>query len=99
MVVIVSDLVGEVFHLVGIEMVDDGRDAGAAELGDEVGSLFDRLVTVVVGPQRLCPAAATCANDGRAGFAQSSGDATPGTARSSRNDGDAPAQCVSIRRP
>ena len=30
--VLPPDVVGEVLHLVGIEMVDDGRDAGAAEV-------------------------------------------------------------------
>ena len=36
----------------GIEMVDGGRDAGAAEARDELGGLLDRLGAVVVGPGR-----------------------------------------------
>ena len=42
-------LVGEVLHLVGIEVIDDGRDTGSAQVGDELGRLFDRLGAVVVG--------------------------------------------------
>ena len=47
--VVAGDAPGETLHLRGVEMVDDDRDAGAAELRDERGRLLDRLGPVVLG--------------------------------------------------
>ena len=49
--VVAPDLLGQALHLGGVEMVDRDRDAGAAELRDELGGLLDRLGPVVVGPR------------------------------------------------
>ena len=81
----------------GVEVVDGDGDAGAAELGDELGGLLDRLGAVVVGPRRAGPAAAAGAHDRRAGFAQGGRDAPPGASGRARDDGHATTQRVSIR--
>jgi hypothetical protein len=78
-------------------MIDRGRNADAAKVRDEFGSLFDGLNTVVLGPGRSC--AATCANNRCARFAQGSSDAAPGTSSCPRNHGHATTQCVTIGRP
>ena len=41
---------GQFLDLGGIEMIDCGRNAGAAEIRDELGRVFDGLGAVVVGP-------------------------------------------------
>jgi hypothetical protein len=96
---VVANLLGQSVHLVRFEMVDRDCDTSAAELRDEVGSLFDGLATVVVGPDCSCAATATCANDRRTSFAQGSGDSTPSASGRPCNDGHASAQRVSIWRP
>src|SRR5437870_1026008 len=48
--VVFPNLLGQLFHLVRFEMVDCDCNTGSAEMRDELGSLFDRLSTVVVGP-------------------------------------------------
>ena len=94
------DLLGQGFHLVGIEMVDCGRNPGAAEARDELGSLLDRLGAVVVGARRaFAPTAATRADDCCAGFAQGSSDAASGASGRPRYDGHATTQRVWIGRP
>ena len=93
--VVVPDPLGETPHLVGVEMVDRDRDAGAAEIRDHLGGLFDRLGAVVLGALRA--RRAPRADDGRAGFTQRGGDATARATRRARDDGDASLQCVSIR--
>src|SRR5438445_12957561 len=95
--VVFANLFGQAFHLVGFEMIDCGRNTAAAEMRDKLGSLFDGLGTVVVGPG--CSCTATGANDCGTGFAQGSRDATPGTSGRPRHDGDASTQCFSIWRP
>ena len=85
-----ADPVGEAPHLVGIEVVDRDRDAGAAEAGDELGGLLDRLGPVVVGPQRCVSGAAAGADDRCARFAQGGGDAAAGAAGRSGDHGNAP---------
>jgi hypothetical protein len=84
-------------HLVGLEMIDCGCDTSAAELGHELGGLFNRFAAVVLGP---CLARrATCANDCGTSLAQRGSDATSCSSRRSRNDSHAPAQCISIWGP
>ena len=95
--VVAPDLLGQALHLIGDEMVDGGRDPGAAEVGDELGGLLDRLGPVVVGPTGSRAAAG--ADDRCAGFTQGSCDATPGTAGRSGDDRDPPAKRIAARRP
>ncbi len=52
MAVVTPDPLGEGAYLVGLEMVDSGRDPGATEVRDQLGGLLDRFRTVVVGPRR-----------------------------------------------
>jgi hypothetical protein len=70
--------------------------AAAAESRDEVGSFFDGLGTVVVGPDCSCTATATCAHDRCTSFAQGSSDSTPRTSGRPRNDGHATVHVPSV---
>ena len=97
---VVADLLGQLLHLTGIEMVDGAGDPGAAQVGHELGRLLDRLGPVVVRPGRPGRSgAATGAHHRRARLAQRGRDATPGAAGGAGDDGDATTKCVSIRGP
>ncbi len=87
------------FHLVGLQMVDRDGDTCATEVSHELGRLFDRLGTVVVGLDSSGSTGATCADDRCASFAQRSSDSPPGTSGCACDDGHAAAQCISRRRP
>jgi hypothetical protein len=50
---VVADLLGQAFYLVGVEMVGCDRDTSAAESRDEVGSFFDRLGTISAGSSMI----------------------------------------------
>src|SRR5207249_11145284 len=93
--VLFPDLLGQGLHLGGVKMVDCGRNASPTEACDQFGSLLDRLGTVVVRPNSGSTAAATCAYDCCASFAQRSSHATPSTSGRAGNDRHATAQCIS----
>ena len=78
-------------------MVDRDRDAGAAEVGDQLRGLLDRLRAVVVGAKRSATAAAAGAEDRRACFAQRRGDAATGAAGRASDHGHATSQRVSAQ--
>ena len=60
------DPLGQVLHLIGVEVVDCDRDAVAAEGGDELGGFLDRLGTVVVGAKRsACGCCGPCSRPSR----------------------------------
>ena len=78
MAVLGSNLVGQVTHLLRVEMVDGNCNANAAKLRDEIGRLLDRFSAVVLGAMRACAAAG--ADDRRASFAEGCCDTVPGPA-------------------
>jgi hypothetical protein len=93
------DLLGQRFHLDGIEVVDRDRDAGAAEARDDLGGLLDRLGTAVVGPKGSRATTAPRAHDRCSRFSQGRRNATPGPSGRPRHDGHATTQCAAIWRP
>ena len=84
----VAEAVGETAELLRLEVVDLDRDADAAELGHELCGLLDRLWPVVVGGGVAVDAAATGADDRRAGFRKAEGDAATGSPGRSGDNGD-----------
>jgi hypothetical protein len=95
--VVGPDPLGQRVDLVGFQVIDRDRYAGAPEPGDEVSGLLDGLGPVVVGANWADSAAATGADDRRAGLAQGGGDSTPGAPGGAGDDSDAAAQRVWIR--
>jgi SAM-dependent methyltransferase len=88
--VVCADLLGQFVDLFTVEVVDLGRDAETAQIGDQGGCLFDGFGSVVLRAMRA--AGATGADHGRAGFAERHGDATASAARCAGNDGQPTAE-------
>jgi hypothetical protein len=57
-------------------MIEGNRNSVAAQRGDEIGSLFDRLTALVVGRNGVGFAAPAGADDCRTSLAESRGNAS-----------------------
>ena len=88
------DLLGQRLHLLGIEVVDGGRNAVPAELRDQLRGLFDRLWPVVFGSGRACRAAR--ADDRCARFTECRCDIASSAAGRSGDESNTTAERVSI---
>src|SRR5512134_1820823 len=97
--VLLPDPLRQTHDLAGVEMVDDDRDAVAAQRGDELGSFLDRLGAVVVGPQGTPATAAAATDDRGAGLSQRGRDTTAGPACRPGDHRDAATQGIRIRPP
>jgi len=80
--VIGAKALGQASDMVGVQMIDLDRASRTAQPRDQFGRLFDRLRAVVVRSAGARHAAAPGADDRRARFTQSCGDATPGAPES-----------------
>ncbi|MDF3050938.1 MAG: hypothetical protein K0R87_2576 [Pseudonocardia sp.] len=99
MSVVATDAFGQSADLDGVEVVDLDRDPGAAELGDEIRGLLDRLGPVVVGATPGRPAGPARAHDGRAGLTERGCDASSCSAGGAGDNGHATPQGVAVRLP
>ncbi len=104
--VVAVDPVAQPAHLIGVEVVDGDRDAGATRRVDELGGLLDRLGPPdVVGRQRASTARPTGADDRRTRLTERDRDAAAGPAGGAGHDrhppGEgsfAPARCCRLGR-
>lgn len=95
-VVVAPDPVGETAHLRRVEVVDSDGHAGAAEVGDELGRLLDRLSAVVVRPKASAPAAATGAHDGGTRLTEGGSNAASGPPGRPGDNGHSALQRISV---
>jgi hypothetical protein len=89
--------IGQRFHARRLEVIGGHRHAGTAETRDEVRGFLDRLGPVVFGSLRTGRPAST--DHRRSGFAERGRDTAPRASRRAGDNGDLPAQRLSIRRP
>jgi hypothetical protein len=93
-----ADAIGQRRDLRRFEVVDRDRNAFAAEAGNKLRRLFDRLGPIIVRPRRCigAGAAASRADHRRTRLAQRGGNATAGAARRARHYGNTSGKCAFV---
>src|SRR5215475_9809272 len=90
---------GQLSYLARVEVIDRNSNADAPEPRYDLGCLFDRLGTMIVGRNPYDAAGPSCANNGCTSLSQRCCDATPRTTSRSRDNGNTASQSVAIWRP